>query len=177
MPIYLLNIHIDMYLNIDISFQPIIGCISQLLSAYLTHVQFQFRLPMVNCVHMLYVYSCTSLIPIPSTTQYIDISAMEFTIIDMHGCNIVPALLHNVHHFHLYTPNVHHLHPYTPPISTTSTHTHPPASTMSTTSTHTHPPPPHSAPHHLLPYMYHRSMIVRTMISALLCGKGAQISN
>ena len=35
------------------------------------------------------VRSCTSLIPIPPTTQYIDILA----IVDMHGCNIVPALM------------------------------------------------------------------------------------
>jgi len=39
LPIYLLNIHIDVsYLNIDTSFQPIIECISRLLSAYLAHV-------------------------------------------------------------------------------------------------------------------------------------------
>ena len=45
LPIYQLNIHIDMsYLNINILFQ----CISQLLSAYLAHVQSQFCLPVVN---------------------------------------------------------------------------------------------------------------------------------
>ena len=41
----------------------------------------------------LVITSCTSLIPIPSTTQYIDIiSNIKFTIIDMQGCNIIPAL-------------------------------------------------------------------------------------
>jgi len=38
------------YLSIDISFQPIIEYISQLLSAYLAHVQFQFHLSVVKCL-------------------------------------------------------------------------------------------------------------------------------
>ena len=65
---------------------------------------------------------------------------MEFTIIDMHGCNIVPALLHNVHHFHLYTPNVHHLHPYSPTCLHNIYHLHPYTPTSFTFCTPLPPP-------------------------------------
>jgi len=73
LPICLLDVHIDMsytysFLNIDILFQPIIECVSQLLSAYLTHVQFQFHLSVVCClewkhtvVWAFFMYWCTSL--------------------------------------------------------------------------------------------------------------------
>ena len=92
LPIYQLNIHIDMsYLNIDISFQPIIECISQLLSTYLAHVQFQFHLPVVNCLEWkrTVVWACfmytLALAWLQSTHYpiYWYIGNMEFTIIDM----------------------------------------------------------------------------------------------
>ena len=85
-PIYLLNIHIDIYyLNIDnyiISTNyrmhiAIIECVSCTCTVPVSLICGQvFGVKMYSFVSLFYVYSCTSLISIPPTTQYIDTSAI-----------------------------------------------------------------------------------------------------
>ena len=83
--IYLLNIHIDMsYLTIDISYQPIIECIYRNYWVHILHMYSSsfticgqvFGVKVYSFVSQFYVYSCTSLISIPPTTQYINILAI-----------------------------------------------------------------------------------------------------
>ena len=71
----------------------------QLLSAYLAHVQFQFHLSVVGWLEWKRIYSCVSLFTYASNLTQYPIYCfscnMKFTIIDMHGCSIVLALLVN----------------------------------------------------------------------------------
>ena len=131
--LYLLNVHVDMsYLNILLKYRYIVSInyrmhitiIECIFCTCISSIRGQvFGVKTYSCVSLFYVCHCTN------PTHYRYIGNMEFTIIDVQDCNIVPALLvtlwpwqklHDfcsttVRHIHT-TPTVHPCHTYSTPV-------------------------------------------------------------